>query len=172
MSGVGSPKQDRCAGSPAGFRLAQRRETLWKHDSSLRFEPGSAQAATDERNRKANCERRSAEIAMTGDSTRIICDKLRFPAATEGGDWHDQLGHHRYYGSSSATAANGSSKAAVAHAVPRASCMAFEPESATFSWGSAPNKSAAGSLPPRRRSFTRWSRRWERPKGQISRLQV
>jgi hypothetical protein len=37
---------------------------------------------------------------MTGDSTRIICDKLRFPAATEGGDWHDQLGHHRYYGSS------------------------------------------------------------------------
>jgi hypothetical protein len=37
---------------------------------------------------------------MTGDSTRIICDKLRFPTATEGGDWHDQLGHHRYYGSS------------------------------------------------------------------------
>jgi hypothetical protein len=37
---------------------------------------------------------------MTSNSTRIICDKLRFPATSEGGDWRDQLGHHRYYGSS------------------------------------------------------------------------
>lgn len=37
---------------------------------------------------------------MTNDQTRIICDQLRFPASSEGSDWHDQLGHHRYYGSS------------------------------------------------------------------------
>ena len=37
---------------------------------------------------------------MTSDSTRIICDRVRFLAATERGDWHDELGHHRYYGSS------------------------------------------------------------------------
>jgi hypothetical protein len=37
---------------------------------------------------------------MTGDPVRIICDRLRFPASAEASDWHDQLGHHRYYGSS------------------------------------------------------------------------
>ena len=37
---------------------------------------------------------------MMGDPTRIICDRLRFPASTETGDGHDSLGHHRYYGSS------------------------------------------------------------------------
>jgi len=42
----------------------------------------------------------SAETAMTGDPARIICDRLRLPASTEAGDWHDRLGHHRYYGSS------------------------------------------------------------------------
>lgn len=37
---------------------------------------------------------------MTSHSVRIICDQLRFPAVSEGGDWHDEVGHHRYYGSS------------------------------------------------------------------------
>jgi hypothetical protein len=37
---------------------------------------------------------------MTGHPIRIICDKLRFPTAREGSDLHDELGHHRYYGSS------------------------------------------------------------------------
>ena len=37
---------------------------------------------------------------MSVNSARIICDKFRFPASTEAGDWHDRLGHHRYYGSS------------------------------------------------------------------------
>ncbi len=37
---------------------------------------------------------------MTGHQVRIICDQLRFPAANAAGDWHDEVGHHRYYGSS------------------------------------------------------------------------
>ena len=37
---------------------------------------------------------------MTGHPVRIICDQLRFPAASEARDWHDEVGHHRYYGSS------------------------------------------------------------------------
>ena len=35
-----------------------------------------------------------------------------------------------------ATAANGSSKAAVAYAALRASCVAFEPDTAGLKWGS------------------------------------
>ncbi len=30
----------------------------------------------------------------------IICDAARAGAPAEAGDWHDALGHHRYYGSS------------------------------------------------------------------------
>jgi hypothetical protein len=30
----------------------------------------------------------------------IISDTARCPAATQAGDWHDDSGHHRYYGSS------------------------------------------------------------------------
>ena len=37
---------------------------------------------------------------MQGKQARIICDRFRFPASTDAGDWHDSLGHHRYYGSS------------------------------------------------------------------------
>jgi hypothetical protein len=37
---------------------------------------------------------------MTGHPVRIICDQLRFPPSNEGSDWHDEVGHHRYYGSS------------------------------------------------------------------------
>jgi hypothetical protein len=35
---------------------------------------------------------------------RIICDRARrqseVPASSQIGDWHDVIGHHRYYGSS------------------------------------------------------------------------
>jgi hypothetical protein len=30
----------------------------------------------------------------------IISDTARAPASSQGGDWHDFSGHHRYYGSS------------------------------------------------------------------------
>jgi hypothetical protein len=42
---------------------------------------------------------------MICPQVRIIFD--RTPAPTEPGDWHDVTGHHRYYGSSAAMAANG-----------------------------------------------------------------
>jgi hypothetical protein len=34
---------------------------------------------------------------------RIICDRARSPASSQIGDWHDVIGHHRYYGSSATT---------------------------------------------------------------------
>lgn len=30
----------------------------------------------------------------------IISDAAKAPASSQGGDWHDVTGHHRYYGSS------------------------------------------------------------------------
>jgi len=30
----------------------------------------------------------------------IISDRVPAPATTQAGDWHDEAGHHRYYGSS------------------------------------------------------------------------
>ena len=31
---------------------------------------------------------------------RIISDSAKAPASSQTGDWHDVIGHHRYYGSS------------------------------------------------------------------------
>ncbi|WP_314956949.1 hypothetical protein [Bradyrhizobium cosmicum] len=39
------------------------------------------------------------EAAMSGQTTKIICDARR-AAQSEPADLHDQSGHHRYYGSS------------------------------------------------------------------------
>lgn len=30
----------------------------------------------------------------------ILSDRNRLPATQQAGDWHDESGHHRYYGSS------------------------------------------------------------------------
>ena len=54
---------------------------------------------------------------MTGHPVRIICDQLRFPPASEGSDWHDEVGHHRYYGSS---ATNGGERLAETRRGPQA----------------------------------------------------
>jgi hypothetical protein len=43
---------------------------------------------------------------MSGQQPRIICDRAKGLAArsarapSQAGDWHDVIGHHRYYGSS------------------------------------------------------------------------
>ena len=37
---------------------------------------------------------------MLRKATTIISDRVRAPASTPAGDWHDVSGHHRYYGSS------------------------------------------------------------------------
>jgi hypothetical protein len=37
---------------------------------------------------------------MSRQEPRIICDRARAPASSQRGDWHDIIGHHRYYGSS------------------------------------------------------------------------
>ena len=37
---------------------------------------------------------------MSAPEPRIICDRARTPASSQIGDWHDVIGHHRYYGSS------------------------------------------------------------------------
>jgi hypothetical protein len=40
------------------------------------------------------------ETVMLRKPASIICDSTRSPASTQAGDWHDVIGHHRYYGSS------------------------------------------------------------------------
>jgi hypothetical protein len=37
---------------------------------------------------------------MLRKSATIISDSARAPASAQAGDWHDEAGHHRYYGSS------------------------------------------------------------------------
>jgi hypothetical protein len=37
---------------------------------------------------------------MSRREPRIISDRARTPASSQLGDWHDVIGHHRYYGSS------------------------------------------------------------------------
>ena len=37
---------------------------------------------------------------MIRQPARIISDSARSPASSQAGDWHDETGHHRYYGSS------------------------------------------------------------------------
>ena len=37
---------------------------------------------------------------MSSREPRIICERTRTPASAQIGDWHDVIGHHRYYGSS------------------------------------------------------------------------
>ncbi len=37
---------------------------------------------------------------MSRQLARIFCDSDRAPVASVAGDWHDESGHHRYYGSS------------------------------------------------------------------------
>jgi hypothetical protein len=37
---------------------------------------------------------------MSSREPRIICERTRTPALAHIGDWHDVIGHHRYYGSS------------------------------------------------------------------------
>ena len=37
---------------------------------------------------------------MSRKPANIICDSERMPAASQAGDFHDESGHHRYYGSS------------------------------------------------------------------------
>jgi hypothetical protein len=42
------------------------------------------------------------ETVMLRKPASIISDAARSPASSQGGDWHDVSGHHRYYGSSAA----------------------------------------------------------------------
>jgi hypothetical protein len=37
---------------------------------------------------------------MLRQQPRIISDSTKAPASSHIGDWHDVIGHHRYYGSS------------------------------------------------------------------------
>ena len=37
---------------------------------------------------------------MLRQQPRIISDSTKAPASAQIGDWHDIIGHHRYYGSS------------------------------------------------------------------------
>jgi hypothetical protein len=37
---------------------------------------------------------------MLRQQPRIISDSAKAPASAHIGDWHDLIGHHRYYGSS------------------------------------------------------------------------
>jgi len=37
---------------------------------------------------------------MSRQQPRIISDSVKAPVSVQVGDWHDLLGHHRYYGSS------------------------------------------------------------------------
>ncbi len=37
---------------------------------------------------------------MSTKQATILSDSVRFPASSQPGDWHDAIGHHRYYGSS------------------------------------------------------------------------
>lgn len=41
---------------------------------------------------------------MSGQQPRVLCDRAigaaKASASTQGGDWNDVIGHHRYYGSS------------------------------------------------------------------------
>jgi hypothetical protein len=37
---------------------------------------------------------------MLRQEPRIISDRAKVPASSQLGDWHDAIGHHRYYGSS------------------------------------------------------------------------
>ncbi|MBV9460287.1 MAG: hypothetical protein JO141_22645 [Bradyrhizobium sp.] len=37
---------------------------------------------------------------MLRQQPRIISDSTKAPASSQIGDWHDVIGHHRYYGSS------------------------------------------------------------------------
>jgi hypothetical protein len=37
---------------------------------------------------------------MLRQQPRIISDSAKAPASPQAGDWHDAIGHHRYYGSS------------------------------------------------------------------------
>jgi hypothetical protein len=37
---------------------------------------------------------------MSRQQPKIISDSARAPISSQTGDWHDVIGHHRYYGSS------------------------------------------------------------------------
>lgn len=37
---------------------------------------------------------------MLRQQPRIISDSAKAPASSQLGDWHEAIGHHRYYGSS------------------------------------------------------------------------
>jgi hypothetical protein len=49
---------------------------------------------------QAICATASAETVMLRQQPRIISDSTKAPASSHFGDWHDVIGHHRYYGSS------------------------------------------------------------------------
>ena len=53
---------------------------------------------------------------MSTKQATILSDRVRFPAASQPGDWHDATGHHRYYGSS---ACNGGERLAESRRGPR-----------------------------------------------------
>jgi hypothetical protein len=47
-----------------------------------------------------NLREHQAETVMLRQEPRIISDSTKTPASSHIGDWHDVIGHHRYYGSS------------------------------------------------------------------------
>jgi hypothetical protein len=47
-----------------------------------------------------NLRERKAENVMVRQQPGIISDRAKTPASPQAGDWHDVIGHHRYYGSS------------------------------------------------------------------------
>jgi len=54
--------------------------------------------------KQASLAEAEAEVVMLRREPRIISDRTRggakSPASSYIGDWHDVIGHHRYYGSS------------------------------------------------------------------------
>ena len=53
---------------------------------------------------------------MSTKQATILSDSGRFPASSQPGDWHDTIGHHRYYGSS---ACNGGERLTETRSGPR-----------------------------------------------------
>jgi len=47
-----------------------------------------------------NLREKQAETVMLRQPPRITSDSTNAPACSQIGDWHDLIGHHRYYGSS------------------------------------------------------------------------
>jgi hypothetical protein len=57
---------------------------------------------------------------MLRQTANIISDKARAPVSPAAGDWHDAIGHHRYYGSS---ACNGGERIVETRRGPRPSTV-------------------------------------------------